>query len=280
MAYATAEEYDIEKLYEEFKKKMDVTPPISEDVVHCRLQLPSRNSHGKEAFFFRDGTTVLWGTNEEENRKILSDLARFQIQAYDDMETEEMDYLVTEKSPTGMYGEIVVLFQSDPTEMIREKLAFSNGIARSAKLGALERLLERYLDANRHIPSILRSGKKLPMSRGQVLSNIGEILSFRGTLNLYSELLQTPDFYWSEPALEELYVRVSKTLDVSPRIAILNKKLDYCNELVEILRNHLSEEHSLKLEWMIIALIAVEVLFECLHYADRLGIVHLDKLAL
>jgi len=64
---------------------------------------------------------------------------------------------------------------------------------------------------------------------------------------------------------------MSRTLDVPHRISILNKKLDYANELIEVLRTHLSEVHSLKLEWMIIALIAVEVGFEFVHYADRLG---------
>ena len=47
---------------------------------------------------------------------------------------------------------------------------------------------------------------------------------------------------------------------------VLNKKLDYANELSSVLREHLSEQHSLKLEWGIIVLIAVEVAFETLHW--------------
>jgi len=110
-----------------------------------------------------------------------------------------------------------------------------------------------------------------------VLKQIGELLYFRGKLNLHSEvrcrasgavglrtlsernpprvwwqrecgqLLETPDFYWSEALLEELYHMMSRTLDVNHRISILNKKLDYANELVGVLRDHLSEKHSLKL---------------------------------
>ena len=62
-----------------------------------------------------------------------------------------------------------------------------------------------------------------------------------------SQLLETPDFYWSEAKLEELYQMMSRTLDVNHRISILNKKLDYANELVSVLRGHLSEKHSNKL---------------------------------
>ena len=40
---------------------------------------------------------------------------------------------------------------------------------------------------------------------------------------------------------------------------VMNEKLNHCSEMVELLRTHLSEKHSFRLEWGIIALIAVEV---------------------
>ena len=40
---------------------------------------------------------------------------------------------------------------------------------------------------------------------------------------------------------------------------VMNEKLNHCTEMVELLRTHLSEKHSFRLEWGIIALIAVEV---------------------
>jgi uncharacterized Rmd1/YagE family protein len=61
---------------------------------------------------------------------------------------------------------------------------------------------------------------------------------------------------------------ISRNLDVRPRIAIFNKKLDYANEIAEVIRNHLHEEHSVKLEWIIIILIMIEIVFSTLHYLD------------
>ena len=46
------------------------------------------------------------------------------------------------------------------------------------------------------------------------------------------------------------------------RIRQLNAKLDYASGIVEVLRERLSERHSLLLEWMIIILITIEVGFE------------------
>ena len=42
-------------------------------------------------------------------------------------------------------------------------------------------------------------------------------------------------------------------------LQVTNEKLNLCSEMVQILRSHLDERHSLRLEWAIVALIAIEV---------------------
>lgn len=49
----------------------------------------------------------------------------------------------------------------------------------------------------------------------------------------------------------------------------MNEKLNHCVELAELVSSHLNDAHHVRLEWMIIILIMVEVAFEVLHYADR-----------
>jgi uncharacterized Rmd1/YagE family protein len=55
---------------------------------------------------------------------------------------------------------------------------------------------------------------------------------------------------------------VGRALDVGIRIKVLNEKMDYAQEIASVLREILSEKHGLRLEWIIILLIAVEVGFE------------------
>ncbi|KAM6082932.1 required for meiotic nuclear division protein 1 homolog isoform 3-T4 [Chlamydotis macqueenii] len=45
-------------------------------------------------------------------------------------------------------------------------------------------------------------------------------------------------------------------------IKVMNEKLQHCMELTDLMRNHLNEKHALRLEWMIVILITIEVLFE------------------
>jgi uncharacterized Rmd1/YagE family protein len=121
------------------------------------------------------------------------------------------------------------------------------------------------------------------MSRREILQKIGELLSVRALLNLSGagsasaeSLLDTPEYYWSKPQLEEYYNRVSRWLDIKPRIAVLNQKLDYAAEFAQMLRGHLSEKHSVRLEVIIILLISVEVVFQLLHWAEKLHILRFD----
>lgn len=49
----------------------------------------------------------------------------------------------------------------------------------------------------------------------------------------------------------------------------MNEKLNHCIELADLVSSNLNDTHHVRLEWMIIVLIMVEVAFEMLHYADR-----------
>ncbi|XP_015365728.1 PREDICTED: uncharacterized protein LOC107163029 [Diuraphis noxia] len=54
----------------------------------------------------------------------------------------------------------------------------------------------------------------------------------------------------------------------NPFFQTMNTKINHCLELVELLSHHLSDKHHIRLEWMIIVLIMVEVGFEIIHYAQ------------
>jgi required for meiotic nuclear division protein 1 len=170
---------------------------------------------------------------------------------------------------TGIIDETIIL--NEETVSIKEKLAFSNGLADSVKLGVLERMMDEHIDKVKDIPASLMSEKKVALSRKETLSLTGELLHFRAQLNLNSDLIDTPDIYWSEPKLEDLYLKISRVLETRRRTAILNKKLDYAKEMAQVLSEHLAEKHGLKLEWGIIALIAVEVAFETFHLIEKLN---------
>ncbi|KAJ9063529.1 hypothetical protein DSO57_1000107 [Entomophthora muscae] len=263
-AYCTAEEYNFEILLPIISSKFKVSK-VTDDVYNIQLDQG-------EVFLFKDGTFVHWGESSHKPEWFLDEIIKsdpnIERGKYEEYETEYFYYHPQNTRETYMAGDVIYL--EETPDVMLYKLAFSHGLARSAKLSVLEDLLDSLLKSMSHYPLILQDGKKIPLTRKEILHKLGDVFLLRGLLNLQSEsFLDTPDYYWSKPQLERCYDAVSKNLDVRPRISILNKKLDYANELTGLLREQLSEAHSHKLEWCIISLITVEVLFEIAHYVDR-----------
>ena len=156
--------------------------------------------------------------------------------------------------------------ESRTLDTVLAKIAYSSGLARSTKLAVLETLLSNYFQSTKSIPLHLASGGRIPFTYRHILQKTGELLNIRAQLNLYSELTDSlPDLFWDskhELGLEGYYDQVAKTLDTNIRIKILNQKMDYAQDIASVLRQQLSEKHGIRLEWIIIVLIAVEVGFE------------------
>ncbi|KAI9098088.1 hypothetical protein DFS34DRAFT_580469, partial [Phlyctochytrium arcticum] len=260
-----------------------ILPFLIDDVYHVRLVDPPADSEPRmgvdplegsrpapEAFIFKDGTLATWGATEAQNAALLKMIKRAEINPYPEAETEWFNYFLDNEQPGGLTAESIIIGNALPHHQAR--LAYSSGLARSVKLGALEDMLERHLEKTRQIPQVLLQGKKLPLSRAAVLKNLGELYLLRGHLNLHGELLDHPEFCWSNAKMEDIFERMSRNLDVRSRIAVFNKKLDYANELTEVLRSHLHTEHGTRLEWAIIILIMIEVGFQIYHtYKEEFG---------
>ena len=105
----------------------------------------------------------------------------------------------------------------------------------------------------------MKAGTKLNLTRDQVFRKTGELFDLKHHINLSSDLLDTPDFYWDRHELEKLFVDTIHFLNIRKRTNVMNEKLNHCIELMELLSNNLNHNHSAKLEWMIIWLIVIEV---------------------
>ncbi|BCS22766.1 RMD1 family protein [Aspergillus puulaauensis] len=299
-AYAVAEKFNIRKAREILQDKGYEPDPLDTglypQVVHIQVPLdsirrvsnPSASGLSPEEvgdiFVFPSGTVVSWALPEGftsflATRTLLPAAEGAHI---DNLETEDMEYVEdTQRENSSIQGDTIILGTkpSDGTpepqsaghqsvDTVLTKVAFSSGLARSTKLAVLETLLASYFESTRTIPTLLWQGSRLPYTRDFILRKTGQLLSVRAQLNLYSELTDSlPDLFWDsrhELGLEGYYEQVGRALDVGIRIKLLNEKMDYAQEIASVLRERLSETHGLRLEWIIILLIAVEVGFEVL----------------
>jgi uncharacterized Rmd1/YagE family protein len=140
------------------------------------------------------------------------------------------------------------------------KLAISYGLAQSVKLTIFEEAIHKTIAYSQQIPTGLAKHGKISLSRKEISKKMGEIFLERSFVNLHTEILDTPEFFWEHPELEPFYKRTIHYLDVSKRVELLNRRLGVVHDLFEILSNELNHQHSARLEWVIIILIVIEVI--------------------
>lgn len=58
------------------------------------------------------------------------------------------------------------------------------------------------------------------MSRADVLRKTGELFALRHLINLSSDLLDTPDFYWEHEEQEELYQKMCSYFSINRRTRV------------------------------------------------------------
>ncbi|KAG8232719.1 hypothetical protein J437_LFUL013312 [Ladona fulva] len=282
VAYATAEEYDLEKLEEGLSKQSLYSPCFvlsdegsskseTSDVLRATAKYQF-DSEPREIYFYREGSVVMWNISDLESQNILTFLRKYEENSYSETlvtnECEVMKYTFSDQIKSARLEDEVIIL--NPLEDLQlEKYTFSNAVALSVKLGVLEASLDHYIDSIRFVTEDLREGKPVKMSREEVLRKIGQLFALRHMINLSSDLLDTPDFYWDREELEQLYHKMCAYFSIAKRTRVMNEKLNHCMELVELLSSHLNDRHHIRLEWMIIILIMVEVLFEIVHYAER-----------
>ena len=90
-----------------------------------------------------------------------------------------------------------------PSETLLARYSFSQALARSTALSALEASLDTYLSSVSVLPYTLSKTGKPGLGRRELIMKLGQLMKFRQGLNLSREnFLDTPDFYWAEPVLE------------------------------------------------------------------------------
>lgn len=262
VAYSVAERYDLKKLTASLVRRK-ITFNSFKEVLH----LP-KYKDCKDVFVFNYGCLVLWGIEDEDDSLLIKSLSAFEKNPLREPIQDSCKYSVSQTSAPSMKEDLIRLSSSDPLE----KLAFSYGLSQSTKLIEFENVLETTILRTEKVPKDLAEKGRIYLSRRQIAKETGKIFIVRNSINLHSEILDTPDFFWDHPKLEPLYKMSIQDLEVKPRVELLNKRLEMIQELYAILTTESQHRHSSFLEWVIILLITVEVIIALSR--DILGVLH------
>ncbi|XP_061599941.1 required for meiotic nuclear division protein 1 homolog [Cololabis saira] len=269
IAFATADQYHLPTLCHELTNngfhEVDL-PRDASNVLVISTDTAAKPGDNALIYFFREGSVVFWNVEEKMMKRVMRLLEHHEIQPYEvalvHWENEEINYAVGAGNTKLERGNFILSEDMEQEDAVLVKFAFSNALCLSVKLAIWEVALDNFVESIQSIPETLKSGKRVKLSSAEVMQKIGELFTLRHCINLRSDLLLTPDFYWDREILEKLYDKTCQFLSINRRVNVVNEKLEHCTQLTDLMRSHLSQKHSLRLEWMIVILITIEVMFE------------------
>lgn len=216
-------------------------------------------------FIFANGTMVTWGLKRHQLRPYLNLVAQSAAQLlakplFDGVSYRMSD--ITKFFPHDYFSVDCLMLEDNSLDV---KVSLSYGFSQSIKLKYYEEKLEALI--HRYLPITQKLSNKIKMftSRKKMQKIIGEILSAKAELNLTGDLLYMPKFFWQHPNLEENFLKLQKYMDIQLRTKALNEKLNTLNEIFLMFNGYVENQHSNRLELVIIILIVIEIVFNAMN---------------
>ncbi|KAI9055373.1 hypothetical protein LZ554_000330 [Drepanopeziza brunnea f. sp. 'monogermtubi'] len=214
--------------------------------------------HTPEVFLFDYGVVVIWGMSLQHEQRFLKEIAKFESEklAADDVETECFNFYYTREYQARIYNDFITLREKGN---YMTKLAISHALAQSVKTSLFEELVDNTIETCKDIPTQIALTGKIALNRKQINMQIGELFILRISIHLNGSVLDTPELFWIEPQLEPVYQAVRSYLEMDQRVSLLTERLDVIADLLAVLKDQLSHGHGEMLEWIVIVLIAAEI---------------------
>jgi uncharacterized Rmd1/YagE family protein len=262
VAYCIAEGLDLITLQDYFKKQG------FENKLYRGVLYISHPKNRAELFFFKSGCFVAWGMFKSEEKLLLKSLKKFSKRPLSHIEVDYFSYHYGKKTDLSTHRKFNVDVIELENDDVPIKLAISYGLSQSVKLESYEESVQKTIRQNSRLPEELAQFGKISLSGKAILKRIGEIYLERSLVNLSSEYLDVPEYFWQSPHFESYYAMTEKFLDIARRVNSLNQRLNVLHELLDVLNSQLQHKHSSILEIIIILLIFFEIILNliALHF--------------
>lgn len=207
-------------------------------------------------FVFDYGIVITWGgASNLHSNELFSTIHAQVSDEFKAIAPERYHFKVCEDSKVNFVDDVLTI----PDSNILTLLAVSHGLAQSTKLEKFEKIAESTIKDNAFLSESLAKTGKIPLTRKALSKLRGALFCTKSDILLHFNLLDTPEFFWEHPEEESKYLAVTKYLDLTPRVELLTMKLATINEIFDMIAAEQHHKHSSVLEWIIIILIAAEI---------------------
>ncbi len=209
------------------------------------------------AVVFRYGVVVFVGLTAGEEAEFLERLQSRtfgKITPYED-EWAKIQVAREGDEPIPVGGPILVRELS-----VERLLVVADALAKSVVLARDERQVANVIDSIEPFARELGTEGRTSRNRTDLLKLLGNALLVQQRLSGRVAVGDKPDVLWDRPDLERLYARLEDEYELSERAETLNRKLSVIAETATTLSDILDTKRSVRLELIVIYLIAFEIL--------------------
>lgn len=260
VAYCTASSYNLQKLAT-LLQQHGYHVKTNKDLVHI-----INTQQETDVFFFVHGCFVSWGLTKIQEQTLIKQISAIANHPLEKIETDVFYYKTGAKVMIENNEKLKIDVLTLDNSNYLLKLSFAYAFAQSIKLETFESSLQEAIRINSSLPQEMATHGIISLSRRAIFKRIGEIFLTRSSINLNSEYLDAPEFFWRNPNLEPSFIMAKKFLDIPSRVMALNQKLDVLQELLHILNSQIQQRHSNLLESIIILLIIIEIVINIMQW--------------
>ncbi len=221
---------------------------------------------GKDGFvtLFRYGVVVLMGLTPQEEEEVLRGLQSRLVRPIRPSEEETaLIEIVPEKEDQILPGGPMALKTITPEHLI----VIADALSKSVVLARDEREVAAVFDVVEPLARQLAEQGRAA-GRRAILKHIGNALLVQHRVSGRVAVAEKPDVVWDRPDLDRLYARLEDEYELKERAEALSRKLAVIAETAEVLTDIIDTRRSLRLELIIVVLIAVELIiagYQTLH---------------
>ncbi|KAF4671102.1 hypothetical protein FOL47_001692 [Perkinsus chesapeaki] len=143
---------------------------------------------------------------------------------------------------------------------LMERLAHSYSLAQSVRVDSFETMLDGAIERTTDVPERMTRTGTVGIKKKEVARRMGNLFVQRCDLNVYSDILGTPDVFWDFDEYETVYDKSRRYMDINRRVEILNQRMEVLNDMYTMIQEELHVAHGNKLEIWVIWLVAVDAI--------------------
>jgi uncharacterized Rmd1/YagE family protein len=214
---------------------------------------------------FRYGVAVLMGLTPAEEEHVLRTLRPRLIRPVAPSEEESVQVeIIPDKDDQILPGGPIALKVLTPDHLI----VIADALSKSVVLARDEREVASVFDRVEPPARQLAEGGRAADGRRAILKIIGNALLVQHRVSGRAAVAEKPDVVWDRPDLDRLYARLEDEYELKERAETLTRKLAVISDTAEVLTDIIDTRRSLRLEIIIVVLIAVELVvaaYQTLH---------------